>query len=86
MRPLDTTVLVILCAIALILGALLMTGLTHPEQFVVDLTTEKLPPAQWVPRVPGSNNTPTRLGQCGQVHEVVGGRAIFHRIECPPTP
>lgn len=36
---------------------------------------------RWIPRVPGSSNTPVEIGQCGQYH---GGRgAGWHQIRCP---
>lgn len=34
--------------------------------------------SSWVPRVPGSKNTPVISGQCGQFDGL-----IWHRIECP---
>lgn len=34
---------------------------------------------RWIPRVPGSKNTPQRPWQCGQV----GSCGVIHEIECP---
>ncbi len=37
----------------------------------------------WVPRVPDSTGKLVHAGDCGQATEIIGGSAIWHKIECP---
>lgn len=68
-------VVVFVASVIAIIGALVERD-RHRHAPATHFITESDP--EWVPRLPGSLNTPIVVGQCGQWD----GR-YWHRVECP---
>lgn len=67
-------ILVTVVSVVAIIGSVLLRSERRAP--ATNFITETDP--EWVPRLPGSSNTPIVMGQCGQWD----GR-YWHRVECP---